>query len=270
MEDTQSTELASEVTQETGLDNSESTQQENGLVDQAETQTNPEEQTQEVELSALEQDKRFKEHWGEDLNKVHEHIKHIESKQSESQQIMKENETLRQEMQDYNRLKEIYNSSPETRAIYDQSLNSAEEQVLKARYGDLPIQTLRNLQSMEHENQQLREKQAQFEMHQIANEQLTRVQEAAKSAGIDAKIDEFINYAQENRIPHESYEKEWHWFAKDSLTDAAVKRAIEANNNAKKETAKASVFSGNGAKVPTKGKVDIGTAGLWDYVSGKI
>tara|TARA_R110002012_G_scaffold4990_1_gene22784 strand:- start:1110 stop:1952 length:843 start_codon:yes stop_codon:yes gene_type:complete len=250
MEDTQSPELASDTTQD-GLGTSDSTQSQNGLVEQAASQ---ETSTEDTPLSALEQDSRYATYFKNgDQNTMYDHIKTLESKQAESQQAVKELETLRQ---DYSSAQEQLNSynglleDPTTGPIYQQAINTANEAIAKARYGDLPPSALTQLSERDNEMHQLREQMQRsedrirsFEDQQIGARSLDSIKQKASEYGIDPNIDGFLRHAQEHNIPVDAYEREWNTVAQKSIIEAAVKKAIEANTVAKKETMNGTVYS---------------------------
>ena len=247
MEDTQSTELASEVTQASGLEAS-STQQLNGLVEQAETQV-----SSEPELSALQQDKRYTEFWNEDPNKMYDHIKHLESKQSESQSAIKELETLKQERDSLNMQLQTFNSAleaPITGPIYQQALNDANTASLTSRYGNLPPEQLAQLQQKDSEISQLYSKYDELEgqlMHiqkeKIANEQTQNILSKAKEHGIDANLNKFLKFAHDTKLDANYYEMAWQHMAMPQILEGNSKKAVEAYVKANQETHKGSVYS---------------------------
>ncbi len=247
MEDTQSTELASEVTQASGLEDS-STQQLNGLVEQAETQV-----SSEPELSALQQDKRYTEFWNEDPNKMYDHIKHLESKQSESQSAIKELETLKQERDSLNMQLQTFNSAledPITGPIYQQALNDANTASLTSRYGNLPPEQLAQLQQKDSEISQLYSKYDELEgqlMHiqkeKIANEQTQNILSKAKEHGIDANLNKFLKFAHDTKLDANYYEMAWQHMAMPQILEGNSKKAVEAYVKANQETHKGSVYS---------------------------
>ena len=250
MEDTQSHELASDTTQD-GLGTSDSTQPENGLVEQAASQ---EQSTEEPTLSALQQDKRYTEYWDKgNPDKMYNQITHLESKQAESQQAMKELETLRQDYSSAQEQLSSYNGlleDPTTGPIYQQAINTANEAIAKARYGDLPSSALTQLSERDNEMYQLREQMQRsedrirsFEEQQIGSRSLDSIKQKASDYGIDPNIDGFLRHAQEHNIPVDAYEREWNTVAQKSIIEAAVKKAIEANTVAKKETMNGTVYS---------------------------
>tara|TARA_R110002012_G_scaffold197079_2_gene365627 strand:- start:1051 stop:1893 length:843 start_codon:yes stop_codon:yes gene_type:complete len=251
MEDTQSSELASEVTPQEGLENSESTQSLNGLVEQAASQENNVEQQE--ELSALQQDKRYSEFWNEDPNKMYDHIKHLESKQSESQQTVKDLESLRQERDNLSEQLTSYNSAledPTVGPIYQQALADANTAIAKSKYGDLPQEVLNKLTEKDNDTQnlyQMYEQQAQeiqhFKNKEIANLATDSITKKAQEYGIDPKLPEFFDYAKSNNLDPQSYEQAWVNMALPQLLEGAAKKAIEANSQANKETQKGSVYS---------------------------
>lgn len=247
MEDTQSTELASEVTQASGLEDS-STQQLNGLVEQAETQV-----SSEPELSPLQQDKRYTEFWNKDPNKMYDHIKHLESKQSESQSAIKELETLKQERDSLHMQLQTYNKAledPTTGPIYQQALNDANIAVAKAQYGDLPPEQLAQLQQKDTEMNHLYSKYDELEaqlMHiqqeKIANEATQNILSKAKEYGIDPKLNEFFEYAKNQNLDPNYYEMSWLNMAMPQIIEGNSKKAVEAYVKANQETHKGSVYS---------------------------
>ncbi len=251
MEDTQSSELASEFTPQEGLENSESTQSLNGLVEQAASQENNVEQQE--ELSALQQDKRFTEFWNEDPNKMYDHIKHLESKQSESQQAIKDFESLRQERDNLSEQLTSYNSAledPTVGPIYQQALADANTAIAKTKYGDFPPEVLNKLTEKDNDTQnlyQMYEKQAQeiqyFKNKEIANLARDSITKKAEKFGIDPKLPEFFDYALSKNLDPQSYEQEWVTMALPQLLEGSAKKAVEAHVQANKETQKASIYS---------------------------
>ena len=250
MEDTQSPELASDTTQD-GLGTSDSTQPENGLVEQAASQ---EQSTEEPTLSALEQDKRYTEYWDKgNPDKMYNQITHLESKQAESQQTMKDMESLRQDLSQANEKASYYDNllqDETTGPIYQEAFRNAQEAHAKATYGDHSADVLSGLAQRDQQIDQLN-KQIQstndemnyFRQEKIADQAVSNIEQKAKEAGIDPNLDGFLNYVKDNRIGPESYEMAWNMVAQDSIVEAKVKKAIEANTVAKKETMNGTVYS---------------------------
>ena len=66
----------------------------------------------------------------------------------------------------------------------------------------------------------------------------------------------FLKYVQDNNIGPDQYEMAWNMVAQPSIIEAHVKKAIETNTEAKKQTMNGSVYSQQSSQAPQDGPVD--------------
>jgi len=201
--------MSVDVAQET-IDTPEQGQVEDTQVDPVQVEdTPPEGQVENLEpgqeVSGWEADKRFKEHWSEDPNKMYDSLKHLEKRQSEFQD-QSENFT---KLQDYQKnVQDILNHNvlgPQINKV----IQDFENQQLKTQYGEnLSEDQLDHIRQQSQRLEELESKvNSQEEQKNIdafkaqAETSLTEIDALAKKNGIEYKREEFLNYCTQNEVP---------------------------------------------------------------------
>ena len=215
----------------------------------------------------MQQDKRYAEYWDNgNPDKMYGQIKSLESKQAESQQAIQDNESLRQELATASEKVNYYDGllqDETTGPIYQAAFQQASDATAKARYGDHSPEVLSHLtqrdQQIDQLNKQIEstnQEMKYFRDEKMADQAVSNIERKAKEAGIDPNLDGFLKHVTDNNIGPEQYEMAWNMVAQSSLIEAHVKKAIETNTEAKKQTMNGSVYSQQSFQAPQDGPVD--------------
>jgi hypothetical protein len=200
-----------------------------------------------IDQEGWQTDKRFKEHWGEDPNKMYDTLRHLEKRQSEFDTA----QSQVKELQEYQNTVKGLLDHPELGPALTQVIEDFENNQLKAKYGEMSPEQLEMVKAQDQRLSELEEKYQSHEQEQKFNAikeeaetQLSNVNALAKEYGIELDEGQFLTYCQENNVPVTMMQAA---FLEHALPILKDKFQIKGEENARKNIAagqKANLTSG--------------------------
>lgn len=200
----------------------------------------------EQEIANWNDDKRFKDHWAEDPNKMYETLRYHEKRQGDYDNLKSEVESLGKYREDYNALEKLF-EHPELGNQLLGVINKHQnpQAVQQQNVEDNPYQAeLQKLNDMWAWKEKIDQQATQHLQVQQQKEQFEKIDNFAKQYNIQYDKDDFLSAMQQQNIDPNN----WVHFFKSQASDVALKNAQNraAETALKNRSAIPSSVSGSG------------------------
>jgi len=205
----------------------------------------------EQEIANWNEDKRFKDHWGEDPNKMYETLRYHEKRQGDYDNLKNEVESLVKYRDDYNALEKLFDHPELGNQLIDvinKYQNPQKSQPMQETVQDNPYQAeLAKLNEITQWKEKIENQAYEQAMQQQQQEQFNKIDDFAKQYNIKYDKDEFLSAMQANNIEPNN----WVHYFKSQASDVALKNAQNraAESALKNRSSIPSSVSGNGKSV---------------------